>query len=116
MTTVYGIPNCSSVKKARQWLDAQGIDYAFHDFKKLGIDADSLRGWIAAAGLDRVLNRKGTTWRGLDAAEQAQAGDTDEAIALMMRHPSLIKRPVIRQDDQILLGFDEERYQKAFGR
>lgn len=115
MTTVYGIPNCSSVKKARQWLDAQGIDYSFHDFKKLGIDADSLRGWIAAAGLTRVLNRKGTTWRGLGAGEQACADNTEEAIALMMRHPSLIKRPVLRQDGQILLGFDEELYKKVFG-
>lgn len=116
MTTVYGIPNCSSVKKARQWLDANGIAYAFHDFKKQGIDADTLRAWIEAQGLERVLNRKGTTWRGLAPDTQREANDTGGAIALMMRHPSLIKRPVIRQDGQILLGFDETLYKKVFGR
>jgi Spx/MgsR family transcriptional regulator len=116
MTTVFGIPNCSSVKKARLWLAAQHIDYTFHDFKKLAIDADSLQRWIAAAGLERVLNRKGTTWRGLDAGTQAGAASVDGAVALMMRHPSLIKRPVIEHAGQILLGFDEEHYKKVFGR
>lgn len=93
--TVYGIPNCDSVKKARVWLDEQGLAYAFHDFKKLGVPADALQHWLEKAGWERVLNRKGTTWRKLDAATQASVIDAASAAALMQAQASVIKRPVI---------------------
>lgn len=115
MTTLYGIPNCASVKKARLWLDARGIDYQFHDFKKLGVSPALLARWIEVAGLTRVLNRKGTTWRKLNAAEQASAESTEGAIALMTSQCSLIKRPVLEHQQQTLLGFDEAHYLEIFG-
>ncbi|BEV70678.1 MULTISPECIES: arsenate reductase [unclassified Paludibacterium] len=116
MTIVYGIPNCASVKKARQWLEAQGIDYTFHDFKKLGIDSEHLTRWVSACGLDRVLNRKGTTWRALSESEKSAADTLAGALTLMETHTSLIKRPVIVHQGGILLGFDAPAYQEAFGR
>lgn len=115
MTTLYGIPNCASVKKARLWLDARGIDYQFHDFKKQGVSPAQLTRWIEAAGLARVLNRKGTTWRKLSAAEQATAESVEGAITLMVSHSSLIKRPVLEHQQQTLLGFDEAHYLEIFG-
>ena len=93
--TVYGIPNCDSVKKARAWLDAQGLGYTFHDFKKQGVPPQALAQWTAQAGWEVVLNRKGTTWRKLDAAVQAAVQDDLSARALMLAQPSVIKRPVI---------------------
>ncbi|MBV8046729.1 MAG: ArsC family reductase [Paludibacterium sp.] len=115
MTIVYGIPNCSSVKKARAWLDAQGIAYQFHDFKKQGIDGARLTRWIDACGMERVLNRKGTTWRALSDSQRAGADTPSGAIALMQAHPSLIKRPVIEQAEHTVLGYDEARYGEVFG-
>lgn len=93
--TVYGIPNCDSVKKARAWLTEHGLDYTFHDFKKHGVPESELDQWFKACGWDVVLNRKGTTWRKLD--EQIQAGVTNAATAkaLMLTQSSVIKRPVI---------------------
>ena len=95
MVTVYGIPNCDSVKKARDWLAAHQVAYVFHDFKKLGVSTALLAQWSAAAGWERVLNRQGQTWRKLDATEQACAVDAASACVLMQVHTSLIKRPVI---------------------
>jgi arsenate reductase len=115
MTIVYGIPNCASVKKARAWLDAHGIVYQFHDFKKQGIDDDRLVRWIEACGMASVLNRKGTTWRALSDAERADADTLAGAIALMRARPSLIKRPVLEQADRTLLGFDAAHYSEVFG-
>lgn len=114
MMIVYGIPNCSTVKKARQWLTDRGIDYTFHDFKKSGVSHEMLERWIAAQGLERVLNRQGTTWRKLDDTLRASAETPDGAIRLMMRSPSLIKRPVLEHDTQIVLGFNETRYTEQF--
>jgi len=113
MTIIYGIPNCASVQKARQWLAATGIDYQFHDFKKQGVSALLLEQWIAACDLSRVLNRKGTTWRKLTDQQRAEAESQAGAIALMQHYPSLIKRPVLEHNGQILLGFDASHYQEV---
>ena len=94
MVTMYGIPNCDTVKKARQWLAEHGVDYVFHDFKKSGVPP-ALDDWVAQLGWEPLLNRKGTTWRQLDAAVQAGVHDAASAKALMLAHPSVIKRPVV---------------------
>lgn len=107
MLTIYGIPNCSSVKKTRVWLEEHGIDYAFHDFKKQGIDAATLKNWLTAVPLEVLINKKGTTWRGLSAEDQAKATHTDSAIDLMMQHTSVIKRPVVASAHGISVGHDE---------
>lgn len=107
MTILYGIPHCDTVKRAREWLAAQGVAYRFHDFKKSGVPPDRLAAWIAAAGWEQVLNRKGTTWRKLDPAAQAGVVDADSAHALLCAHTSAIKRPVVEWDDgRITVGFD----------
>ncbi|MCB2087324.1 MAG: ArsC family reductase [Sphingomonadaceae bacterium] len=108
--TVYGIPNCDTVKKARKWLDAQGMDYAFHDYKKQGADAVQLESWIGSAGLDAVLNKRGTTWRKLSEAEQAQAESMAGAVALLVANPSMIKRPVVEHPGGLLVGFNADEW------
>jgi arsenate reductase len=109
MTILYGIPHCDSVKRARDWLAAHGVAHAFHDFKKAGVPADRLAAWVAAAGWERVLNRKGTTWRRLGAAQQAGVVDAATAQALMREQPSAIKRPVVEWDDgHVTVGFDAQ--------
>ena len=112
--TVFGIPNCDTVRKARKWLDAQGAAYHFHDLRKDGIDAARLSRWAAKVGWEALLNRRGTTFRSLP--DEARA-DLDEARALdlMEAHPSLIKRPVVEQDDAVLVGFDEAVWSRRFG-
>ena len=110
-TTVFGIPNCDTVKKARAWLSEQGVDYQFHDFKKQGVPADRLPHWMAAAGWEKLLNRQGTTWRRLDAATQATATDAAGAATLMQAQPSVIKRPVVEwPSGAISVGFDAQRF------
>lgn len=117
--TLYGIPNCDTVKKARVWLDARGIAHAFHDYKKLGADPARLAGWIEAAGLDTVLNRSGTTFRKLSDAEKAgldRAGlDVARAVALMVAQPSLIRRPIVEYPGGLLVGFREPAWVDVFG-
>jgi len=93
--TVYGIPNCDTVKKARTWLTDHAMDYQFHDFKKQGVPADLLPGWLAAIGWETLVNRKGTTWRKLDEATRLAVVDDASATALMLANPSVIKRPVV---------------------
>lgn len=95
MITLYGIPNCDTVKKARAWLTTQGVDHQFHDFKKQGVPPDRLKAWSQALGWETLLNRKGTTWRQLDAAMQAIVTDDTSAQALMLAQASAIKRPVM---------------------
>ena len=110
MTTLYGIPNCDTVKKARTWLDDQGIAYTFHDFKKAGVPPQ-LDAWMAQLGWEAVLNRKGTTWRKLDAAQQAAVHDAPSATALLRAQPSAIKRPVVEWDDgTVTVGFAPEAW------
>ncbi|CAN5380565.1 ArsC family reductase [soil metagenome] len=106
MITLYGIPNCDTVKKARAWLSEHGLAYTFHDFKKQGVPPDSLALWTQAAGWEKLLNRKGTTWRKLDAAAQAAVVDAASAQALMLAHASAIKRPVVDWGNGITVGFD----------
>ena len=93
--TLYGIPNCDTVKKARAWLTAQGFTHHFHDFKKHSVQASMLQGWMNEVGWEALVNRRGTTWRRLDAATQAAVCDDSSAAALLMQHASAIKRPVV---------------------
>jgi arsenate reductase len=105
--TLYGIPNCDTVKKARTWLASESVDYAFHDFKKQGVPPDRLDHWLAEAGWQKLLNRQGTTWRKLDPAVQAAAADVAGARALMLEQPSVIKRPVVEWNARaVTVGFD----------
>ena len=110
--TLYGISNCDTVKKARAWLTTQGVEYQFHDFKKLGAPADRLAQWIADVGWEKLLNRQGTTWRKLDPAAQAAVCDAASASALLQSHTSAIKRPVVEwrrgNDARTTVGFDAE--------
>lgn len=104
MTTLYGIRNCDTVKKARAWLDAEGVTYDFHDYKTAGVDAGRLKHWVNRLGWDVLLNRAGTTFRKLPDADKTGL-DADGAMALMLAQPSMIKRPVVEQGDTLLVGF-----------
>ena len=105
--TVYGIPHCDTVRKARAWLLDQTREVKFHDFKKSGVPADRLDVWVEALGWECLLNRNGTTWRKLDGAVRAGVVDADGAKRLMLAQPSVIKRPVVEWDDaSITVGFD----------
>jgi arsenate reductase (glutaredoxin) len=107
MTTLYGIPNCDTVKKARTWLAEHGVAHTFHDFKKQGVPEAALDRWLAAAGHEKMVNRKGTTWRALDEATRTAVVDNASARALMLQHASVIKRPVVEwADGAITVGFD----------
>jgi arsenate reductase len=112
--TLYGIPNCDTVKKARVWLDQHGVAYAFHDYKKAGIDRETLSGWVEAHGWEIVLNRAGTTFRALPPEDKADLS-TDKAIGLMLANPSMIKRPVLDVDGRTTVGFKPEIYAAVFG-
>ncbi len=104
--TLYGIPNCDTVKKARAWLAEHGQSHTFHDFKKQGVPVLQLAQWTQAAGWEKLLNCKGTTWRKLDPALQAAVVDAASAQALMLAQPSVIKRPVVDWGPGITVGFD----------
>jgi arsenate reductase (glutaredoxin) len=105
--TLYGIPNCDTVKKARAWLQEQQVAVVFHDFKKQGVPLPELDQWLAQAGWETLLNRKGTTWRKLDAGVQAGVTDARSARMLMLEQASVIKRPVVAWDDgSVTVGFD----------
>lgn len=114
MATVYGIPNCDTVKKARAWLEAHGIAYSFHDFKKAGIQSALVDGWLKKVDWETLVNRKGTTWRGLPDERKAAVADAKSAKVLMLESPSVIKRPVLALDDQVHVGFSEASYQQIF--
>jgi Spx/MgsR family transcriptional regulator len=108
---LYGIPNCDTVKRARAWLEGAGRAHEFHDFKKSGVPADRLDAWLAAAGWELLLNRKGTMWRKLSDAQRAAVTDATSARTLMLAVPSVIKRPVVEWDDgRITVGFDAARW------
>jgi len=111
--TVYGIKNCDTMKKAFAWLDAKGVDYTFHDYKKSGADKAMLQRAFEEHGWETVINRKGTTWRALpdDVKEKAKAAS---ALKLALENPSLIKRPLITGAKGIILGFDADAYAAAF--
>ncbi len=112
--TLYGIPNCDTVKKARTWLDARGIAHSFHDYKKAGADPVKLAAWCNAAGWNKVLNRAGTTFRKLPDADKADL-DQERAVALMAANPSCIKRPIVEHPGGLLIGFREAEWAAALG-
>ena len=110
--TLYGIKNCDTVKKARAWLDAHGVAYAFHDYKTAGVDPARLAKWVDALGWETLLNRAGTTFRKLPDEARADL-DRDKAIALMLEHSSAIRRPVVEHPGGLLIGFAPDRYAQA---
>jgi arsenate reductase len=112
--TIYGIKNCDTMQKALKWLSAHGVAHDFHDYKTAGVTAAQLTHWCGTAGWQTVLNRAGTTFRKLDDADK-QALTQDRAIALMVDHPSMIKRPVLEADGKLEIGFKPERYAALFG-
>ena len=112
-TTIFGIKNCDTMKKARTWLEDKGIAYGFHDYKAEGIDRAHLEKWTAEAGWETVLNRAGTTFRKLP-DEAKQGLDAEKAITLMLEQPSMIKRPVLEVDGKLVIGFKPEIYEQAF--
>jgi arsenate reductase len=112
--TLYGIPNCDQVKKARTWLDTHGQPYVFHDFKKAGITADLVDGWLKHLDWETLVNRKGTTWRGLPDARKAAVADARSASALMLELPSVVKRPVLELNGTVHVGFSDVNYQRIF--
>lgn len=113
MVTIHGIKACDTMKKARDWLDGQGVAYAFHDYKVSGADAATLKAWAGQVGWETLLNRAGTTFRKLPDADKAGI-DEAKAIALMVAQPSMIKRPVLDVDGKLLVGFKPEHYAAAF--
>lgn len=114
ITHVFGIPNCDTVKKARSWLDVHEVSYTFHDFKKNGISPALIEGWMAKTGWEILVNRKGTTWRGLPDDRKAAIVNADSAADLMLEYPSIIKRPVLVTGDQVHVGFSDALYQQIF--
>jgi arsenate reductase len=110
---LYGIPNCNSVKKARDWLEINQVNYTFHDFKKLGVNQDILDNWLSQQPWEKLVNRVGMTWRKLSDEEKAAITDNASATALMIAKTSIIKRPILESNNKILcLGFNEETYKE----
>lgn len=112
--TIYGIPNCDTVKKARTWLTQHGIEYAFHDFKKNGLTPELVNGWLEQIEWDVLVNRKGTTWRALSDERKAGVADARTAAELMLESPSVIKRPVLSHGGKAHVGFSDALYQQIF--
>ena len=112
--TIYGIKACDTMKKARDWLDQHRVGYAFHDYKTAGISRDVLEGWSRQVGWQVLLNRAGTTFRGLPEGDKADL-DEAKAIGLMLAQPSMIKRPVLDVDGRISVGFSPDAYAARFG-
>ena len=110
---IYGIKNCDSVKKAKKYLDASGIGYTFHDYRSDGIDASLVEGFIKALGWENVLNKRGTTWRQLD-DKTKEATNEKNVVALLCEHPAMIKRPILKQNKTLTLGFSKDNYDKLF--
>jgi Spx/MgsR family transcriptional regulator len=113
MITLYGIKNCDTVKKARAWLDDNSIDYRFHDFRTDGIDTATISDWLKTLGADTLVNKRGTTWRGLDAGLQALVG-TSRTADILHEHPALMKRPVLVSDGNVHCGFSDAQYKRIF--
>ncbi len=112
-TTLYGIKNCDTVKKARRWLEDAGVDYTFHDFRSDGLDAQQVRAWLESLGSAALVNKRSTTWKGLSDAQkqQAESGDVQD---LLLEHPTLIKRPVLDTGTGIHVGFKADHYAELF--
>ena len=117
--TLYGIPNCDTVKKSRSWLQEHGTEFAFHDFKKQGLDQLTVKTWLQHLNLDVLINKKGTTWRALSDEQKASAANTEQAIALMLANPSVIKRPVLQITENntlkhVSVGFSAAQFESIF--
>ena len=113
--SLYGIPNCNTVKKARDWLTQHDIYVNFHDFKKYGLDATTAQNWLRQTEWSRLINRSGLTWRGLPEQRKQSIQSADDSLDLMLEHTSVIKRPVLEQNGKLLhVGFDEAAYSKVF--
>ena len=113
MTTLYGIKNCDTIKKARKWLDANNIEYTFHDYRVDGLDESWLAETEQHLGWEQLLNKRGTTFRQLS-DEQKQSLNQANAMALMLEYPAMIKRPVLIHNDAYYLGFKDSQYQEIF--
>lgn len=113
-TTLYGIPNCDTVKKARLWLAAQQQDFVFHDFKKQGLARDTVAHWLTQLDWQVLVNRKGTTWRGLPEARKAAIVDAASALELMLEAPSVVKRPVLQHAGRCHVGYADQQYRQIF--
>ena len=115
---LFGIPNCDTVKKARTWLEQQAIPFEFHNFKKDGLTQAQVETWLQKIELDTLINRKGTTWRALSDEQKSCADNQDDAIALILENPSLVKRPVLQINDDerqyVSVGFNDQLYQTIF--
>ena len=109
MIKIYGIPNCDTMKKARKWLESNGVEYEFHDYKKQGVPEADLKKWVKAVGWEVVLNKRGTTWRKLPDDIKDNI-DEASSIQVMLDNPSAIKRPVLENGKTILVGFKEDEY------
>lgn len=114
MIKLYGISNCDTVKKARAWLTDNGVEAEFVDFKKSPPTPELVTGWLSQIPVESLLNKRGTTWRKLDAATQAQAAEQTGAVRIMVDNPSVIKRPVLDKDGQFYVGFSAENYRQIF--
>jgi arsenate reductase len=116
--TLFGIPNCDTVKKARTWMEQQNIPFAFHNFKKDGLTREQVELWLQEIDLTLLINRKGTTWRALSEEQKSSAEDKDGAIELMLTNPSVIKRPVLQINSDtrkhVSVGFNDQQYQTIF--
>jgi arsenate reductase (glutaredoxin) len=112
MPIMYGIANCDTIKKARHWMSQHNIDYKFHDYKKLGTDEDQLKSWIAEFGWEKIINKRGTSWRKLDDSIRNNMDDA-RALGVMQENPSIIKRPLLETGQSIILGFNEAEYIKV---
>lgn len=113
-TTLYGISNCDTVKKARTWLDEQGVAYTFHDFKKAGVSNAMVESWLRHVDWETLVNRKGTTWRALDEKRKAAVTNAEAARSVMLEAPSVIKRPVLVHAGRTHVGFSDMLYQQIF--
>jgi len=112
--TLYGIPNCDTVKKARTWLAGQGHDVDFHDFKKQGLDRATAAQWLTQIDWQTLVNRKGTTWRNLSDERKAAVTDNESALDLILESPSVVKRPVLDRGGEFSVGFSDSQYQDLF--
>ncbi len=114
MINIYGIKNCDTMKKAFTWLEAHGVEYTFHDYKKVGADVAKLKAWAAQVGWEKLINTRGPTFRKLAPEKQANLTEA-KAYALMVENTSMIKRPIVEAGEKLLVGFDAVEYEKVIG-
>lgn len=113
--TVYGIASCESCRKARNWLEEHDIEYRFHDLRRDGLEVQMLERWAGQLGWDKLLNRQSLTWRRIPDADRENIGH-DRALAAMLEHPTLVKRPVLERGSFVAVGFSDDDYQRVFGK